>query len=86
MKENFSKKPKYEAPVVLAIGDLPVGTGQEGGTCIEGSSAASGCSNGDFAADMRGWPKAACTSGFIASGGNNAFQGNECNVGTQVTN
>ena len=81
-KENLTKKPKYEAPVALAIGDLPVGSGQEMGYCGNGSSAASGCQSGAFASDMMSWsPNPSCNNGNIA-GGDDDTPTNECVSGS----
>jgi len=67
MSENENRtKPKYEAPVVVALGGLAKGTGYcapgssaDDGYCTAGIAAASACTAGGVAGT------AACTAGTV---------------------
>ncbi len=67
MPKQEKSKPKYEAPVVLPLGDLAKGIGA---TCKHGGSASS-CSDGAYAANNCKPGAAAlsrCANGGAASG------------------
>ena len=62
--QNFKKKPKYESPIIVSLGDLAHGIGYcepgsnaDPGYCTAGNIAASACSAGGYALG------AACSAG-----------------------
>jgi hypothetical protein len=76
MPKQEKSKPKYEAPVVLPLGDLAKGIGA---TCKPGGSANS-CSRGAYAANNCKTGDAAlsrCANGGAASG--------NCRIGGSTT-
>jgi len=63
MLREDSDKPKYEAPIAIALGELATAVGQACSVGTDGSSACSYGTRAGKACDDGGLPGTACSSG-----------------------